>query len=335
MTIESRPRIAISMGDPCGIGPEVTAAALADPRVRDALVPMVFGDRGALEAAAQTRNLSIDKLLDGSPKGELIEVTSLAPALRVPGKPASELEAGRAALAYVDAAIDAVLGEKSPLRKGAERCDGLCTAPLSKHRVALASPGFQGHTEHLAARFGAEVAMMMAGPRLRVALATNHVALAEVPRRLSASPLLRILRLVHRELERLRLPRARIAVCGLNPHAGDGGIFGDEEARIVSPAIARARAEGIDCSGPHPADGLFPRAVRGDFEAVIALYHDQGLIPAKLLDFRETVNVTLGLPRPRTSPDHGTADDIAGQGIADAEPMISALLLAAKLCACA
>jgi 4-hydroxythreonine-4-phosphate dehydrogenase len=132
---------------------------------------------------------------------------------------------------------------------------------------------------------------------------------------------------------RFGVPRPRIAVCGLNPHAGDGGIFGDEEARLVSPAIADARADGIDAQGPFPADGLFPRAVAGAFDAVVALYHDQGLIPAKLLDFRETVNVTLGLPRPRTSPDHGTADGIAGTGTADAEPMIQALLLAARLAA--
>ena len=231
---------------------------------------------------------------------------------------------GRAAsLSYVDAGIDSVLSGV---------CAGLCTAPLSKHRVSLSHPGFQGHTEHLAERFRARTAMMMAGPRLRVTLATNHFALSDVPRELTAEKLAFVIRLTHRELaERFGMEKPRIAVCGLNPHAGDGGIFGDEEARLVSPGIAQVRAEGIDATGPHPADGLFPRAVRGDFDAVIALYHDQGLIPVKLLDFRETVNVTLGLPHPRTSPDHGTADDLAGQGKADAEPMISALLLAATL----
>jgi len=174
--------------------------------------------------------------------------------------------------------------------------------------------------------------MMLAGPRLRVVLATTHLALAEVPRRLSAEQIAFVAQLVSRELrERWGIASPRIAVCGLNPHAGEGGIFGDEEARIVAPAIAQARAAGVDATGPHPADGLFPRAVRGDCDAVVALYHDQGLIPAKLLDFAETVNVTLGLPFPRTSPDHGTADDIAWQGKADARPMISALLLAARL----
>ena len=316
------PRIAISLGDPCGIGPEVVAAALADPRVRAALRPRLYGDRGAFEAALTLRGLRSS--LEEKSGLELIEVTSLAALARAPGRPRDGgREAGAAALAYIDAAIDGVLS-------GA--CAGLCTAPVSKHRVALAHPGFQGHTEHLAARFGARVAMMMAGPRLRVTLATNHLRLSEVPLQLTPEKLLSVIRLTHEELSlRFKLPNPRIAVCGLNPHAGDGGLFGDEEARLVSPGIALARSEGIDATGPHPADGLFPRARSGDCDAVIALYHDQGLIPAKLLDFRETVNVTLGLPRPRTSPDHGTADDLAGLGRADAEPMISALLLCAAL----
>jgi len=330
------PRVAISMGDPCGVGPEICAVALSDARVRAALVPQLFGDAGAFAAACALRGLAdpFAPRAGGPPPGELVETTRLPAGERVFGRafaPASGHAQvrggghvqGEAALAYVDAAIDAVL---------AGRADALCTAPLSKHRVALAHPGFQGHTEHLAARFGAEVAMMLAGPRLRVVLATNHLALSEVPRRLTAEKIAFVIRLTNRELSiRFGLSNPRIAVCGLNPHAGDGGLFGDEEARLVAPAIARAQSEGIDASGPHPADGLFPRAVRGAFDAVVALYHDQGLIPAKLLDFRETVNVTLGLPHPRTSPDHGTADDIAGQGLADAEPMVSALLLAAQL----
>ncbi|MBS2022865.1 MAG: 4-hydroxythreonine-4-phosphate dehydrogenase PdxA, partial [Deltaproteobacteria bacterium] len=210
--------------------------------------------------------------------------------------------------------------------------DALCTAPLSKHRTSLAIQGFVGHTEHLAARAGAKVAMMMAGPRLKVALATNHVALSDVGARLTHDGLLGIIRLVHRELTtRFALGAPRIAVLGLNPHAGDGGLFGHDEARVITPAIQSAKAEGIAASGPHPADGLYPQAVKGHFDAVVALYHDQGLIPAKLLDFEETVNVTLGLPYARTSPDHGTADTLAGQGKANAAPMVSALLLAARL----
>ena len=304
------PRVAISMGDPRGIGPEVVAAALADPRVVAALQPIVFGHRAPLEQAARSRKLA-------APAFEVVEPASPA------ALPADDRACGAAALAYVDAGMRAVAGG---------RADALCTAPLSKHRVSLGHPGFLGHTEHLAAFTGARVAMMMAGPRLRVVLASNHLALADVPRKLTSEGIGFVIQLCDRELRaRFGIPAPRIAVCGLNPHAGDGGLFGDEEARLVAPAIAQARAAGVDARGPLPADGLFPKAAAGSCDAVVALYHDQGLIPAKLLDFRETVNVTLGLPWPRTSPDHGTADEIAGQGLADPEPMISALLLSARL----
>ena len=301
------PAVAISMGDPLGIGPEVVALALADLRVRSAMDAVVFGDRGTLERAAQLRAVPF--------VARLVQVGAL------PSRP-SPREAGAAALNFVERAARAAI---------AREVKAICTAPLSKKRVALAVP-FVGHTEHLAEMTGARVAMMLAGPRLRVALATNHLPLAEVPRRISTEQIAFVAQLAARELrERFGIAAPRVAVCGLNPHASDGGIFGDEEARIVAPAVALARAAGVDASGPWPADGLFPRAARGDFDAVVALYHDQGLVAAKLLDFAETVNVTLGLPFVRTSPDHGTADDVAWQGKANPEPMISALLLAAKL----
>lgn len=286
-------KIAISMGDPGGIGPEVAVLALADPRVRSEVQPVLFGDRATLERAARLRGVSLS-----------------APVVQTGSSPLAALEGAMRAVAA---------GEHA----------ALCTAPLSKERVAAELPGFVGHTEHLASFTGRRVAMMMAGPRLRVVLATNHLALADVPRKLTAEQLSFVCALAHRELRsRFGIQRPRIAVCGLNPHASDGGLFGDEEARIVTPGIVKARAAGADVDGPFAADALFAR--RG-YDAIVALYHDQGLIPAKLLDFRETVNVTLGLPWPRTSPDHGTADDIAWKGLADPEPMISALLLAARL----
>ncbi len=302
------PCVAVSMGDPLGIGPEVVALALDHPEVRARIDPVVFGDRATLLRAAALRGVPFE--------ARVVQVGRLSP------HPAPQ-EAGAAALEYVDRAARAVV---------AREARALCTAPLSKERVALSAPGFVGHTEHLAKSAGARVAMMLAGPRLRVVLATNHLALSEVPLKITAEQIAFVAQLASRELrERWEIGAPRIAVCGLNPHAGDGGIFGDEEARIVAPAIAQARAAGVDASGPWAADGLFPRAARGDFDAVVALYHDQGLIPAKLLDFAGTVNVTLGLPFVRTSPDHGTADDIAWTGRADPEPMISALLLAARL----
>ncbi len=301
-------RIAVSMGDPLGIGPEVVVAALANPTVRSAAVIVVHGDAPTLQRAAALRGVSLEC--------EIVQIGSLGP------DPAPR-EAGASALEYVRRAARACMDG---------RAGALCTAPLSKQRVAAGERGFVGHTEYLAAMTGARVAMMMAGPRLRVVLATNHLSLAEVIRSLTSGQIAFAAGLAARELRQgWDIAAPRIAVCGLNPHAGDGGIFGDEDERIVAPAVAQAKAAGVDATGPWPADGLFPRAARGEFDAVIALYHDQGLIPAKLLDFQSTVNVTLGLPFTRTSPDHGTADDIAWKGNADPQPMISALLLAARL----
>ncbi|MFN2549987.1 MAG: 4-hydroxythreonine-4-phosphate dehydrogenase PdxA [Myxococcales bacterium] len=302
------PCVAISMGDPLGIGPEVVALALTDLKVRAVLDPVVFGDKATLQRAARLRDVPFE--------ARVVQVG------RVSAQPSAE-EAGAAAIDYVDRAARTVV---------AGEAKALCTAPLSKERVALRRPGFVGHTEYLAAMAGSPTVMMMAGPRLRVVLATNHLRLSEVPQRISAEKIGFVIDVAAQGLrERFGIERPRIAVCGLNPHAGDRGLFGDEEVRIVAPAVETARAKGLDVTGPHPADGVFPHAARGEYDAVVALYHDQGLIPAKLLDFEETVNVTLGLPWPRTSPDHGTADDIAWQGKADPHPMISALLLAARL----
>lgn len=302
------PCVAISMGDPLGIGPEVVALALTDLKVRSMLDPVVFGDKATLQRAAELRGVPFE--------ARVVQVG------RVSAQPSSE-EAGAAAIEYVDRAARTVV---------AGEAKALCTAPLSKERVALRKPGFVGHTEHLAVMTGSPVAMMMAGPRLRVVLASNHVRLADVPEKISAEKIGFVIGLTAQNLrDRWGIANPRIAVCGLNPHAGDRGLFGDEDLRIVAPAVEAARAKGLEVTGPHPADGLFPRAASGEYDAVVALYHDQGLIPAKLLDFAETVNVTLGLPWPRTSPDHGTADDIAWQGKANPQPMISALLLAARL----
>jgi len=296
-----RPVIAISAGDPSGIGPEVTLKALKHPKVRRALTPLVFGD---------------ESLSGQLPADQLIIVTQLPASERRPGKPSRA--GGRAQHAYVCAAIEAA-------RDG--RAAAICNAPVSKETIVRAGISFVGHTELLAESFGCEVLMLMDGPRLKVALATNHVAVKDLPKRLEPKRLLRQIRLLAQHCGR------HIAVLGLNPHAGEHGTFGDEEARLIEPAIRRARALGIRCDGPLPADGLFARLSHGElgYDAVLAMFHDQALPVAKALDFRRTVNVTLGLPVPRTSPDHGTAYDIAGKGRADPEPMISALLKAAEL----
>ena len=327
MARQSKPRIAVTLGDPSGIGPEVSAAALARPRVRAALEPVLFGDSEVWARACKLVGVP-DTLerIQGPAEARgpsLVAVSALAGADARPGRPTAA--GGRAQLAYLEQAVEA-------LEQGGFAA--LCTAPLSKAQVSRAGLEFSGHTEFLAERFGARVLMLLAGPVLRVAVHTTHLALAEVAARISTEGILEDLRLLDRELRRgFGIRRPRIAVCGLNPHAGEGGLFGDEEARLIAPAVERARALRLGVSGPWAADGLFPRAAHGEFDAVLAMYHDQGLVPLKLMHFDEAVNVTLGLPLPRTSPDHGVAYDLAGKGRARPASMEAALLLAARLSA--
>jgi 4-hydroxythreonine-4-phosphate dehydrogenase len=318
-------RVAISLGDPSGIGPEVTALALAALRGR--VAPVLFGDASfALLARDAGLDLSVVAPGDPLPRGAaLVRITRLAASERRPGRPSPA--GGAASLAYLEAAFGALAGGQA---------GALCTAPLSKAQVALALPGFVGHTEWLEARGGgSRSVMMLAGRRLRVALASNHLALRDAIRRLTPAGIATVAGIASEGLRRdMGIARPRIAVAGLNPHAGEGGAFGDEESRIVAPAVERARAAGVDAHGPFPADSVFFRAAAGEFDAVVALYHDQGLIPVKLLDAvagDPAVNVTLGLPFVRTSPDHGVAWDLAGKGRASDRSMRAALRLAAGI----
>ena len=208
----------------------------------------------------------------------------------------------------------------------------IATAPLNKEALAMAGLPWRGHTDMLASLTGADrVAMMFWSEKLRVVLATIHIPLADVPTALTTDTLAGIIELTHRELPRFGFVRPRLALAGLNPHAGEHGVLGREEIDALEPAVTRCRAAAIDVAGPFPGDTVFVRAMRGEFDAVIACYHDQGLIPVKLVAFGEAVNVTLGLPIVRTSVDHGTAFDIAGRGLANAESMVQAVLLAARL----
>jgi 4-hydroxythreonine-4-phosphate dehydrogenase len=321
-------RIAISMGDPSGIGAEVTAKALG--ALAGKIVPYVFGDAGVFEAAAKRAKLALPAVDLGDPLppgGALVRVTRLSRAAATPAKPSRA--GGAAQLAYLEAAYAAV---------AAGEADALCTAPVSKAQVQHADRRFVGHTEWLEAKSGAaRSVMMLAGEKLRVALVTNHLQLAKVPRAVTASGILGTLAVTHAALAGdFGIARPRLAVCAMNPHAGESGAFGDEERRLVAPALSRARRLGILASGPYPADSVFFRAVAGEFDAVIALYHDQGLIPVKLMDAvmgDPAVNVTLGLPLVRTSPDHGVAYDLAGKGRASEKSMAAALRLAAQLAA--
>jgi 4-hydroxythreonine-4-phosphate dehydrogenase len=212
--------------------------------------------------------------------------------------------------------------------------DAIVTGPISKLAWQMAGHGeFPGHTELFAARFGGGPAgMMFVTPRLRVILATTHIPLSEVPKALTAERVVRTIELGHDACARLGVDRPRIAVCGVNPHAGEGGLLGHDEQQAVEPAIAKAKSRGMDVRGPFPGDTVFNAAVKGEFDLVVAMYHDQGLIPVKLLDRDRAVNMTVGLPVVRTSPDHGTAFDIAGKGIADPGSMKAAIELAVRMC---
>ena len=284
-----KPRIAITAGDPAGIGPEIASRAAEDARVRDVCEPIVYGP----------------------PPGATFPPGVLSAA------------AGRAAYDTIVRAVDdARSGEVA----------AIATAPINKEAFRLAGLQWSGHTDLLAHLTGArDVAMLFHSDELRVVLATVHIALADVPRTLTSSLMERTIALTARELPRFDKIAPRIAVAGLNPHAGEHGLFGCEETDVIVPAIEACRRRGIDVSGPFPADTVFVRARRGEFDVVIACYHDQGLIPVKLVAFGKAVNVTIGLPIVRTSVDHGTAFDIAGKGIADPESMVAAVLLAARL----
>jgi 4-hydroxythreonine-4-phosphate dehydrogenase len=286
------PRIGITVGDPAGIGPEISLKAAADPRVREVCEPILYGPH------------TEDALRRFAP-GVL------------------SAEAGRAA-------YDAIVAAAEDARSG--RIDAVATAPVNKEAFALADLPWKGHTDLLAFLSGGQRAVMMFdAAELRVVLATVHVALRDVPALITRELMDFTIDLTVRELPRFGCPRPRIAVAGLNPHAGEHGVIGGEDDAVLRPAIEAARARGIDASGPWPADTVFTRAARGEFDVVIACYHDQGLIPVKLLAFGRAVNVTLGLPIVRTSVDHGTAFDIAGQGKADPSSLVEAIRLAARL----
>ncbi len=310
-----RPRLALTVGDPAGIGPEIVLKALS-AKGRPEADLSVYGSADALEERARRFALAWPvagvRVVDIGAAGEVVLGRS---------SPAG----GRAAAAAVLSAVrDAMAG----------RVDALVTAPLNKESLAAAGHPWPGHTEMLAEAAGcADVAMLFVGGGLRVALVTIHRSLRSVPDAVSADEVMRVVRLVHRELPGLGAATRRIALCGLNPHAGEGGLFGREEIDVLAPAVSRLHAEGIDVTGPLPADSLFVRASRGEFDAVVALYHDQGLIPVKLVSFGQAVNVTLGLPFVRTSVDHGTGFDIVAGGAADAGSLLAAMQLAATLVA--
>lgn len=331
------PVLAISMGDPLGIGPEIIAKAASNPRAREGAGWLVFGSAAALDRAASAAGSPRTWRAGGPPPraGEMVVIDGgeWPDAERAGAEPGPDVVAGRASLAWVEQAVEAArrsAGE--PLA-----ADAIVTAPIAKESWAMAGSPFPGHTELLSARFESpRCAMLFVGPTLRVILVTIHVPLARVPALLTTARVRDAIELGHEACVALGVPSPRVAIAGLNPHAGEGGLFGREDADIIAPAVAGARAAGIDASGPHPGDAVFLAAAKGRYDLVVAMYHDQGLIPVKLVDRERAVNVTVGLrwrnrPVVRTSPAHGTAFDIAGRNQADASSMIQAIRMATEM----
>ena len=319
---ETAPTLALTAGDPLGIGPEIVAKALADPRVRALGVRFrLHGDEPTLRDAFERFERADADVIDHGRTGG----TPVPPPFAGPSA-----EGGRVSFAAVEAAIADVQ---------AGRAAAIVTAPIAKESWRLAGVDYPGHTELLAERFASpRSAMLFVGPTLRVILATIHVPLVKVSGLLTVDRVTTCIELAAEACRELGVASPRVAVAGLNPHAGESRQFGDEDADVLVPAVARARAAGIDASGPWPGDVVFLHAAEGRHDAVVAMYHDQGLIPVKLLDRSRAVNVTAGLrwggrPVVRTSPAHGTAFDIAGRGVADAESMVTAVLLAARMVA--
>jgi 4-hydroxythreonine-4-phosphate dehydrogenase len=323
-----RPRIGITMGDPAGIGPEVVLKAVAEPEVLAACVPVIVGDAQLLAHTARRLDLRCGyeivrrgESLPPGHEGPLIYHLDNINADIEPGVESGE--AGRAAAEYIEAAVElCAAGEVS----------AISTAPINKRALFLGGYSFPGHTEFLAHLTGAEeCAMAFVAANLRIVLISTHVPLAEAIRLVERDRIIRVVRLTDRELRRWGIPNPRLTVAALNPHGAEGGLFGVEESAEIVPAVEACRAEGLDVAGPYSADTVFLRASRGEFDAVIACYHDQAMIPVKCLSFGEAVNVTLGLPFIRTSVDHGTAFDIAGRGVAEHSSMVAAVTLAARL----
>jgi 4-phospho-D-threonate 3-dehydrogenase / 4-phospho-D-erythronate 3-dehydrogenase len=325
-----RPLLALTLGDPSGIGPEIILKALQDKNMHTRCRLIVIGDRRILDRAAQT--LGTDKLT-------IFETTDPSTGVFEPGFldlidlgnaeprdcPWGEVSAasGKAAVEYVFTACDlAIAGD----------VDGIVTAPLNKAAMHAAGFTYAGHTELLAERTGADrVSMLLVGPQMKVVHVSTHVSLTEAIRRVQRKRVEEVIDIAYESCVALGISDPLIAVAGLNPHAGEDGLFGDEEMREIVPAIEAARAKGLRVTDPQPPDTVFLRATKGSFDIVVAMYHDQGHIPMKLLAFDSGVNVSVGLPIVRTSVDHGTAFDIAGKGIAREESMLAAIDVAIQM----
>lgn len=323
------PRIAVTMGDPAGIGPEVVLKAVAEESVREKCVPIIIGDAQLLAHTA--RELDLQCGYEIARRGETIPTHLNEPVIYHLDNVLTSIEpgiesgqAGKASAEYIETAVELC---------GAGIADAISTAPINKRAFFLGGYSFPGHTEFLAHLTGTEeYAMAFIAANLRIVLLSTHIPLAQAVRLVRKERIEDVVRLTHRQLKHWGIEKPRIAVSALNPHGAEGGLFGVEESAEILPAVEACNGrDGMNVYGPFSADTIFLRASRGDFDAVIACYHDQAMIPVKCLSFGEAVNVTMGLPFIRTSVDHGTAFDIAGKGIAEHSSMTAAILLAADL----
>lgn len=323
-----KPTLALTMGDINGIGPEILAKALAKPEAWELCHPVVVGSAPVLEgcrtfAPACPQPQSVETLREAQSVSEHVPVLGLGlkPPARRPG--VLDSDAGRCAVEWVKGAVGwALSGE----------VDGVVTCPINKEGIHRAGYKYPGHTELIGELTGSRtIRMSLFADTMRIVHITSHCSLREAIAQVRADRIAATIRIAHEALVRLGLPQKRIAVAGLNPHAGEAGAFGTEEMEEILPAIDKCKQEGIDCSGPHPADSVFRQMKEGSFELVVAMYHDQGHIPVKLIAMDTGVNITLGLPIVRTSVDHGTAFDIAGKGVAREDSLCAAIRLAAQL----
>ncbi len=324
---QTRPLIGITMGDPAGIGPEILINALSDPKISGICRPVVIGDKIVLNKAIERLKAPLTLLSIDHPDEfsniahgvNLIQASCLDPGATLANPPTAET--GKAMETYIIKAVDLA-------RTG--KIQAMVTCPITKTGLKAAGSRFHGHTELIAHRTRSHnFAMMMAGRQLKVVLATIHIPLARVSETLTIDGILRVIDLTCDALiNRFGIPRPRLAVAGLNPHAGEASMFGEEEETLICPAVAAARKKGYEIQGPLPPDTVFHHAVQGKFDAVVCMYHDQGLIPFKLIHFEDGVNTTLGLPIIRTSVDHGTAYDIAWTGKADPTSLKEAIKMA-------
>ncbi len=324
---KKRPIIGITMGDPVGIGPEIIASVLNDPLVYEICRPLIIGDLFIMEKAFELKKskLSINPVVScdsGIYKfgtADILSLSNLDKDTAVPAKPSAKT--GEAMLKYITRAVDLAMDKK---------ISAMVTCPITKTAMKMAGSKFHGHTELIAERTGtSEYAMMLAGDKLKVVLVTIHIPISEVPIKISKEKIVKTIRITGNSLKtRFGIKNPVIAVAGLNPHAGEDSMFGPEEEKIIKPAVKQAVAEGFNIKGPFPPDTLFFHAAEGKYHGVVCMYHDQGLIPFKMIHFNDGVNTTLGLPIIRTSVDHGTAYDIAWRGVANSSSLLASIKMA-------